>query len=143
MGVMYKQFISYKDILQVATEVPVDVACINSVAAAKDLAPRDTGLLKNSIHWRTSRGNGGLNEDPEGEQAKLTRIRPIDDRVGIVVATADYAVFQEYGTRYQLAQPFMRPGIEDGAKGATFEQIVRIRSEQIMRSRERLKKKAL
>jgi HK97 gp10 family phage protein len=33
----------------------------------------------------------------------------------VVVSSAPYAAFEEYGTRYRPAHPFIRPAIADGA----------------------------
>ena len=54
---------------------------------AKRLAPVDTGRLRSSIF-----------SQPDGPDV-------------LVGASASYAAFQEFGTRYQHAQPFMTPAI--------------------------------
>ena len=36
-----------------------------------------------------------------------------DGRLGIVAATAEYAEYVEYGTRYMDAKPFMRPSADE------------------------------
>lgn len=53
---------------------------------AQVLAPVDTGFLRNNIF---------VEED--GDWARL------------IVATAEYAIFVEYGTRFVPAQPFLAP----------------------------------
>lgn len=59
-------------------------------AQAQALAPVDTGRLRDSIH--TDIDTGGL---------------------GATVGTAvNYAVYQEFGTRYMDAQPFLFPSWE-------------------------------
>lgn len=64
---------------------------------AMELTPVDTGFLKRSI---------GLTEWPSG--------------FGISVSpTAEYAPYVEYGTRYQSAQPFMRPAFQQQEKKFT------------------------
>lgn len=61
---------------------------------AMGLTPVDTGYLERSI---------GLTEWPSG--------------FGISVEpTAEYASYVEYGTRYQTAQPFMRPAFQQQQK---------------------------
>ena len=55
---------------------------------AKKNAPVDTGFLKNNI---------------------VTRY---EDMSGIVHSQSGYSGFQEYGTRYQLGTPFMRPALK-------------------------------
>ena len=55
------------------------------MAKAKRLAPRDTRFLHDNIY---------------------TEYKPLS---GYVHSPASYSGFQEYGTRYMSAQPFMRP----------------------------------
>ena len=62
-------------------------AALDTMADAKTLAPVDTGNLRNSITTDARQG----------------------DLVAVVEATADYAVHQEFGTRFQRPQPYMRP----------------------------------
>ena len=54
---------------------------------AKNYAPVDTGLLKRSI------------------------TKEVRENVGIVESTVDYAVYQEYGTRYQPGTAHIRPAL--------------------------------
>lgn len=56
---------------------------------AKDLAPVDTGALRSSIK---------------------TQMYPKRNS-GVVYTTLEYAPYQEFGTRYQMGQPFMRPAM--------------------------------
>lgn len=58
-------------------------------AHAKMFAPVDTGNLRQSI---TS--------------------RPVDDLTSEVISGADYAIYQEYGTRFQPGTAHMRPALE-------------------------------
>lgn len=60
---------------------------------AQKQAPVDTGELRRSI--RTEYEEGGL--------------------VGVTRATAHYAPYVEYGTRFMTAQPFMRPAFYNSA----------------------------
>lgn len=59
---------------------------------AKNLAPVDTGRLRSSINGRLARDSQGV--------------------VGIVGTNVHYAIFQEFGTRYMAAQPFLRPALD-------------------------------
>jgi HK97 gp10 family phage protein len=61
------------------------------VEDAKDLAPVDTGHLRESI---------GHTVTGEGFESTLT-----------VEASADYAGYVELGTRYMAPQPFLRPAL--------------------------------
>jgi HK97 gp10 family phage protein len=65
-------------------------------ASAKTHAPVDTGNLRRSITHEL--GSSGINQYV---------------RIGTNV---DYAVFQELGTRYHDAHPFLRPAMEDVRK---------------------------
>lgn len=56
---------------------------------AKTAAPVDTGMLRNSIH---------------------TQI--LDETTAMVAVGAEYGVYVEFGTRYQAAQPYFIPAVE-------------------------------
>ena len=81
-------------------------------AAAEEKAPRDTGALADNINIKTKAGGG------DG-----------DDTSGSIEAVAGpgkkqfYGLFQEYGTRFQKAQPFMTPAYEEN-KDAVLETFV-------------------
>lgn len=77
-----------KAIQQEASRI-VRRTALNIEAEAKQLAPVDTGTLRASITTY------------------------VDDPLHAVVATnADYAVYQEFGTRHQSGQPFMTPAAD-------------------------------
>ena len=71
-----------KDVKQVVKQNTAELT-----QGAQRKAPVDTGNLRRSINMDLS--DGGL--------------------TGKVKPTADYAPYLEYGTRFQSAQPFMRP----------------------------------
>jgi len=79
---------------------------------AKMLAPVDQGQLRNSLSATSLKGeNLGLNNKP-GEQAEpLERSGLKNDEV-YVGSNSDHAIFQEFGTVKQPAQPFLRPAEE-------------------------------
>lgn len=58
---------------------------------ARDLAPVDTGYMRDHIH---AHGTG-----PKSAQ---------------VISEAPYSVYVEYGTSKMAAQPFMRPAVDQG-----------------------------
>jgi HK97 gp10 family phage protein len=60
---------------------------------AKDLAPVDTGYMRDHIR---ARKHGQLG--------------------AVVESTAPYSGFVEYGTRYMAAQPFLRPAVDQGQR---------------------------
>lgn len=59
---------------------------------AKELAPVDTGFLRNSIDY------------------------DMGDREVAVGASAEYAPYVEFGTERQKAQPFLRPAVINGRR---------------------------
>ncbi len=92
-------------------------AAFDIEAAAKQLAPVDTGALKNSISAVTAQGSdydanvaaaAGLN--PKAQIAAAPQ--PSDELEAFVVAPMEYAAYQEYGTRFMPAQPFLTPAVE-------------------------------
>ena len=64
-------------------------------SAAKNLAPVDTGRLRSSITWALGRDGGGL--------------------YAAVGTNVFYAPFQELGTRYMQAHPFLIPALAAAA----------------------------
>lgn len=79
---------------------------------AKALAPVDEGQLRNSISATSlNRENIGLN-DQSGESAEALDTKGLKDDEVYVGSNVDHAVFQEYGTVKQPAQPFLRPARE-------------------------------
>ena len=58
---------------------------------AKRNAPVDTGFLQGSIRFDMQGGG----------------------KTGVVKATADYAQYVELGTRFMLAQPYMKPAFDE------------------------------
>ena len=69
------------------------MAALGETAAARaaDVAPVDTGRLKNSISWATKNQNGGRDAD----STPLTN--PEDNSV-YIGTNVEYAKYQEYGT---------------------------------------------
>jgi HK97 gp10 family phage protein len=70
--------------------------------AIEEKAPRDTGHLAESINIGT-KTTGGDGEDTTG--GILGVVGPAKD--------AFYALFQEFGTKHQHAQPFITPAYEE------------------------------
>ena len=64
-------------------------AAADVTAHAKMFAPVDTGNLRQSIITRT-----------------------VDDLTSEVISGAEYAIYQEYGTRFQPGTAHMRPALE-------------------------------
>jgi len=93
------------------------------------LAPTDTGQLRNSLMWRKGWGSdvfgfqdeGGFNEaGGEQAQAKLSIVPQGDE--GVVGSGLEYSTYQEFGTRYMPAQPYLRPSV-DATRGASASEI--------------------
>lgn len=73
-------------VMRELTKVAVRVS-----AEAKRLCPVDTGRLRNSITF-------GVDADSQGPYA-------------VIGTNVEYAPYVEFGTRYQRAQPFLRPAV--------------------------------
>lgn len=68
--------------------------------SAKRLCPVDTGRLRASITHRIARDAQGL--------------------LALVGSNVHYAIFVELGTRYQRAQPYLRPALRSAIRGGGF-----------------------
>ena len=90
------------------------------VSQAKALAAvhKKSGLLRNSIMWKSSSSQGGLEEgDALSESVSEDEI--------IVGSSVEYAIYQEYGTRKMAAQPYLRPAIKIYGEGTSGEQAMK------------------
>jgi len=86
--------------------------------AAKVKAPIDFGFLANSIYTVTASGSGYAEatnkakaRNPNAEMLPQESINSTMEAV--IAAGAEYAIYQEMGTRFMRAQPFMRPALEN------------------------------
>jgi HK97 gp10 family phage protein len=83
-----------------AVEKTIEIACIKAMNRAAALSPVDSGLLRNSISYKTSESaQGDLSISPKKHE-------------GYIGTNVEYARYVEYGTRRQVAQPFLRPAIK-------------------------------
>ncbi len=85
-----------------AVEKTIEIACIKAMNRAAALSPVDSGLLRNSIGYKTNTSqssDGKLSISPKKHE-------------GYVGTNVEYARYVEYGTRRQVAQPFLRPAIK-------------------------------
>ena len=104
-------------------------SCIKVTTEAKSLAPFDEGRLRNSIMWKTSQHTGGFNDSSSDEKAdKELTVKP-KKAEGFVGCNLEYAVYQEFGTRYMAPQPFLRPALLLIQKGDLQDVIKRIKEE--------------
>lgn len=98
-------------IIEEGIEKGIATICSNVRSQAAALAPVKDGHLKGSIVWKTSKGGTG----------NIDGVPNPKDMEGYVGSSLDYAVYQEFGTRYMRPQPYLRPAIlieALGQKGA-------------------------
>lgn len=94
-------------------------------ASAAQAAPVDTGFLRNSIYVTTSTdstyGQGG--SAGKGDSYLLPPVETPDKPTTAYVGVgANYGVFLEEGTRFQPAQPYFYPAVEQAK--ADFEAVM-------------------
>lgn len=80
-------------IAEMKRKLEAGLAALGETAAARaaDVAPVDTGRLKNSISWATKDQNGGRDEDS-------TPLANPEDNEVYIGTNVEYAAYQEYGT---------------------------------------------
>ena len=78
---------------------------------AKLLAPVDYGQLRNSLSASNTSRTEMLN-NMSGEKAEALDTQCLKDDETYVGSNSDHAIFQEYGTVKQPAQPYLRPAME-------------------------------
>ena len=95
-----------------ASEKMVLEMAIKVANQAKLLAPVDLGQLRNSISVATPDQTGiQLNTLP-GEKAPPLKQEGLKKAEAYVGSNVEHATYQEYGTKYQRAQPFLAPARE-------------------------------
>lgn len=114
-------------IVNAMTEVLVRVT-----GTAKQLCPIDKGQLSNSLSWKLDGKEEGFNEDTGKEQALNEHRLTVKDTgrtanndsqfVGFSGTNSDHW-FPEFGTRDQVAQPFLRPAKERVVDGTSLKEI--------------------
>ena len=106
---------------------------IKVVGLAKSTAPVLNGRLRNSIMWKSSDKEGGLNNSGgEKAQALETKAGDMDVLVG---SNVEYSTYQEFGTRNIPPQPFLRPAIAIHGFGADAQQTMKKRAEEVMKGK--------
>lgn len=88
---------------------------------AKQLAPADTGLLRNSITWalagkKPATKSYKANKPKNGviQTGEYSGTAPNDDELSVFVGTnVEYSPHVELGTSRQEAQPFLKPAAAD------------------------------
>lgn len=102
------------------------------VAQAKALAPVDKGQLRNSIMGKANDDKAiGFNQEG-GEKATLKLQETVSDGQGVVGSAAEYAVWQEFGTRKMAPQPFLRPALSI-LRGADAKEVIKKTNAEQMR----------
>lgn len=83
---------------------------------AYDNAPKRTGFMASSIYKVTSEGSTyGQADSPPGDSYLLPEGPSVSDQfTGYVGVAANYGVYVELGTRFQAAQPYFYPAVEEG-----------------------------
>jgi hypothetical protein len=105
-------------LLQIVVGQLVRKAAFDLEALAATLAPVDLGALKSSIYVVTSKDS-----DYETHAAAAQSLRPDatvlpqveapkSPTMAIVAVGMDYGLYQEFGTVYQPAQPYLTPAAE-------------------------------
>lgn len=114
---MSVKFISHKDEVDRAMERAITAAleAIGSQCAgyAIELAPHDTGRLRNSITWATDKSDGrDYNySDDHGKNYSYKIGSGVPSDAVYIGTNVEYAVYQELGTSKMSAQPFLKPAV--------------------------------
>ena len=90
---------------------------------AKALAPVEYGELRNSLSASSTSKTVLLNNQA-GDKAQALDTSGLKDDEVYVGSNSDHTIFQEYGTRYMVAQPFIRPAKESVIDGKKASQII-------------------
>ena len=93
---------------------------IKVTAQAKELAPFDLGQLKGSIMWVV----GNQASDFVGPRIVYTGIDRFNRITGAVGTAVEHGIYQEFGTRWMGAQPYLRPAILIVVKGASYQSTI-------------------
>lgn len=111
-----------KTAIKDASEKMVLEMAIKLANQAKLLAPVNYGQLRNSISVATADQTGiRLNDRPSEKQAPPLKQDGLKELEAYTGSNVEHATHQEYGTKFQRAQPFLQPAREivvDGANAA-------------------------
>lgn len=100
----------HKALSQTVRKVALDLQ-----ASAASNAPVNTGFLRSSIYTVTATDSTyGQAGTPPGDSYLLPEAqKPEDDLTAYVAVGANYGIYLEMGTRFQPAQPFFYPAVEE------------------------------
>jgi HK97 gp10 family phage protein len=83
---------------------------------AKQLAPKDTSSLANSIYTQIEGGGGSSPQEPSNGAQMEELPAPSGDIIAIVGTGMEYAAYQEFGTSKMASQPYLGPAVEYHAR---------------------------
>ena len=109
---------------------------IKVVSQAKAICPvakEHGGRLRNSIMWKSSDKEGGLNNGG-GEKAQALESKAGDMDV-LVGSNVEYSTYQEFGTRNIPPQPFLRPSIAIHGYGKDAAETMKKRAQEVMKGK--------
>jgi HK97 gp10 family phage protein len=115
MSVIFRKFGNIAKGSDIGTIRGVLDTAIILTAQAKALAPVDKGQLKNSI---------GYNAGGRDTASPALETQPKSKKQAVVGSNLEYAVYQEFGTKYQPAQPYLRPAAAI-VKGQPAEKVIK------------------
>lgn len=115
--IVVKKYANIDKLIDTSTEAGILKTCILVAAQAKALQVPDTGRLRNSIMYKTQKTEGGLN-DSAGEKSDKSLSIKAKNLEGYVGSALEYSIYEEFGTRYRPAKPYLRPAIQLVVKGA-------------------------
>jgi HK97 gp10 family phage protein len=129
-------------VLNIANKAMIGLG-LRHTANAKLFAPVEFGQLRNSISTVDSSNtaynlNNGAGE--RGEKLSNSGLKKGEIYSG---STSDHAIFQEYGTRYIKAQPFLRPSAELVFTGANAQTVMKKYNRQMMDRELKVRKEVL
>ena len=84
---------------------------------AKEMSPKDTGALRNSIYTVTQKSDGYSAASSAAKSANpavttAPHPAPTGDVIANVGPCVDYAEYQEFGTSRMAAHPYLTPAVE-------------------------------
>lgn len=90
--------------------------CMSLVALGKQLCPVDQGPLRNTVMAEGNTPAGhfemGFNESPKEKATEDQKLdMPVGKNMAVFGSGSDHW-YPEFGTRFQQAQPFLRPAME-------------------------------
>lgn len=105
----------YLDALKEQTIAALEAIGSQCAGYAGPLAPADTGRLRNSITWATSRSDGReyTYHDDNGNMFSDHVGDGVPDDSVYIGTNVEYATYQELGTSKVDAHPYLRPAVTD------------------------------